>query len=87
MDRLNDDSGVVGLSFESNDLSMPFLAENDNLCARVLAIMGLVSIANALLQVQNHRTRSIDNLNIIALSDMIGRGRFSVCAQEHAHIM
>ena len=85
----NDDGGVVGLTLQADDLRMTHLAENDNLRTTVGhgPANALVGITDALLQIQNHRTTGIDNLNMVLLGDMIGRGRLPMRTEQNTDIV
>ena len=58
---------------------MSILAEDDNLCIRVAVVLPL----DASLQLQHHWAGGIDNLDVVALRQLIGRRRLTMCPQQH----
>ena len=71
---------------------MPILSEDNQLrvarhvverCSHTVFILSL----DALLQLQHHGARSIDNLDVVSCRDGIGFGGFAMRSQQHFGIV
>ena len=80
---LNDDSRRLCLTNQSQHLGMTLLAKDNDLRLEVCIILFL----DALLQFQYHRTRRINNLDIVPARQFVGLRWFTMSTQQHLHIM
>ena len=74
--RLNDYCRAVGLAYQSQDLGMTLLSENDYLAGR--GVQFLILAVYALLELEHHRTCGIDKGNSVPLCGLISGGRLTV---------
>lgn len=75
---LDDDGGAFGLTYQAIDLGMTFLAEDDDLDARLL----VVDLLDAFLQLQHYGTGGIDDLDVVLLGQLIGRRRLAMSTEQ-----
>ena len=66
---------------------MASLAIDDNLRCRLAFLGVVVSGIDALLQLEDHRTGGVDNLDAVATGDFIGLGWLAVGTQQHLHVV
>ena len=88
--ELLDDNGLaLGLPHESQYFGVSVLAEDDDggsgspYVSRGCFVLSL----DAVLQLEDHGAGSIDDLDVVALCQLVGLGRFAVCSQEHLRIV
>ena len=79
---LDNDGLGFGLANETKDLGMTFLAEDHDLSG-ILIILPL----DALLELEHHRTGSIDDLDIVLTGKLVSLRGLTVGTQQHLHIM
>lgn len=79
----HDDGIVVCLPHQTNHLCVSHFAKDYYLCLR----MSKVGVANTLLQVQNDRTRSVNDVYVVLLGNIVCAWRLAVCTKQYTHIM
>ena len=79
---LDDDGVACRLTNQSEHLSMSLFPEDDNLSGACLILL-----LDALLQLEHHRARSVDNLDIVLTSQLIGLRGLAMSAQQYLHMV
>ena len=77
------DGMTLRLPHQSEHLSMPVLAENHDLCLRIVDIL----LLDAALQLEHHRTGSIDDFNVVSLSKGISFRRFTMSTEQDLYAL
>ena len=72
----------MGLSDQSQHFSMTFFAEDDN-----LPRPSLILFLDAFLQLQHHRTGSINDFDIVTTSHLVGLRGFAMSSQQHRYVV
>ena len=79
---LNDNGVASRLPHQAQYLGMSFLAEDDD-----LAVSQIILLADALLQLQHHRTGSIDNLDVVLVRQLVGGRWLTMGTQQYLNIV
>ena len=64
-----------------------FSKDDDRGTFRGLFLLGFILPLDAPLQLQNHRTCGINNLDVVALCELIGLGGLSMGSQQHLGVV
>ena len=86
VDVFDDQCLTASLAHQTVDLGMTALAVDDYL-RPMRGILIVIGGGDALLQLEYDGAGGIDNLDIVAAGSLIGFGRFSMCPQQHLHIV
>ena len=79
---LDDDGVACRLTDQSEHLSMSLFAKDDNLTRP-----HLILLLDALLQLEHHRTRGINDLDIIQTGQLIGLRGLAMSTQQYFHVV
>ena len=74
---------TLRLSHQSEHLSMTVLTEDNDLRLRIVDIL----LLDAALQLEHHRTGSIDDFNVISLGKGISLRRFTMSTEQDLHAL
>ena len=81
---LYDNGCALGLTYKAKYLGMTFLTKNHNL-SRLTRFV--VLLFDTLLELEYHRTRSIDNLDVVTTGQLVGLRGFTMGTEQHLGIM